>query len=251
MPIAWGGTFDGFHAMVFPHEHGHFSVVIVRPTSDIALQQLRHRDAFEAACRAIPALSAWTDPDRAAPTSDVLVGGRLRNLYRDQRRVPGLVAVGDSVSTTTPTAGRGVAMTSMQIGALLDLLDEGADPITIAEPFGDWCHEHIRPWVADHVSRDTESVQRLQGADIDLSRPLTSTAIVDAPQVDQRILEHAGGFLGMTALPSSLARAEPLARAVYASGWRPPYSEGPSRDELVTLIESTTHQSGPPSRLSA
>jgi flavin-dependent dehydrogenase len=248
MPLAWGGTFAGYHAMVFPHEHGHFSVVIVRPTADPALQRLRHRDAFEAACEAIPAVAAWTHPERSAPTSDVLVGGRLRSVYREQQRVPGLVAVGDSVSTTTPTVGRGVAMVSMQIGALLELLDAGADPVTIGEPFGDWCDEHNRPWVDDHISRDTESVQRMQGADVDLSRPLTSTAIVDAAQVDQRILEHAGGFLGMTALPATLAPAEPLARAAYLSGWRPPYAEGPSRDELVDLIESTMHRNGRPPR---
>ena len=92
----------------------------------------------------------------------------------------------------------------MQIGALLDLVDGGADPVTIAEPFGDWCDEYIRPWVEDHIARDDESVQRLHGADIDLIRPLTSTAIVDAAQVDQRILERVGGFLGMTALPATL-----------------------------------------------
>ena len=41
----------------------------------------------------------------------------------------------------------------------------------------------------------------------------------------------------MTALPSRLAPAEPWARAVYESGWRPSYSEGPTRDELVAVIE--------------
>ena len=188
----------------------------------------------------------WTDPDRSVPTTEVLVGGRLRNVYREQQRLPGLVAVGDSVSTTTPTVGRGVAMASMQISGLVDLLDGGADPVAIAEPFGDWCDKHIRPWVEDHIARDDESVQRLQGADVDLSQPLTSTAIVDAAQVDQRILEHVGGFLGMTALPATLAPAEPLARAVYVSGWRPPYADGPSRDELVAIIESVMHRDGPP-----
>ena len=43
----------------------------------------------------------------------------------------------------------------------------------------------------------------------------------------------------MTELPASLAPAEPLARAVYESGWRAPLSEGPSRDELVDLLEAT------------
>lgn len=239
-PIAWGGTFDGYMTLVFPHEQRHFSVVIVRPTADTVLQQLRHREAFEAACRAIPGLAAWTDPGRAAPDGDVLIGGRLRNVYRRQRRSPGLVSVGDSVATTTPTAGRGIALCSMQNRALLEMLDDGADPLTIAEPFDDWCDAQIRPWVEDHMSTDSEAVLRWQGADIDLTRPLTSIAILDAAPRDPRIFAHIGGFAAMTALPSTLAPAEPLARAVYESGWRAPYTEGPTRDELVTVIESTT-----------
>ena len=37
--------------------------------------------------------------------------------------------------------------------------------------------------------------------------------------------------------PASLDPVEPLARAVYESGWRPAYSPGPTRDELVRLID--------------
>ncbi len=51
----------------------------------------------------------------------------------------------------------------------------------------------------------------------------------------------------MTELPASLAPAEPLARAVYESGWRPPLSDGPTRDELVELLRAaTTETSAPP-----
>ena len=146
-PVAWTGIFDGYQVYVFPHEHGHFSVVVIRPTADADLTLLRHVDAFDAACRAIPGLADWTDPALAAPTSGVMVGGRLRNVYRPQLGRPGLVAVGDSVATTAPTAGRGVAMASMQIDGLLHLLDGGADPTTIAAPFGAWCDRWIRPWV--------------------------------------------------------------------------------------------------------
>ena len=228
-PVAWTGIFDGYQVYVFPHEHGHFSVVFIRPTADVELTLLRHLDAFDAACRAIPGLADWTDPARATPTSDVLVGGRLRNVYRPQRRRPGLVAVGDSVASTAPTAGRGIAMASMQINGLLGLLDDGADPTTVAEPFGAWCDTWIRPWVEDHLAIDAEAVRSWQGADLDPAQPLTSNAIVAAGQADPRIAPLIGGFLAMTALPDSLAPAEPLARAVYESGWRLPFSEGPTR----------------------
>ena len=238
-PVAWTGIFDGYQVYVFPHERSHFSVVFIRPTADADLTVLRHLEAFDAACRAIPGLAEWTDPALADPTSGVMVGGRLRNVYRPQRGRPGLVAVGDSVATTAPTAGRGVAMASMQIDGLLHLLDGGADPRTIAAPFGAWCDTLIRPWVEDHLAIDGEAVRSWQGADIDLTRPLTSAAIVAAAQADGRIAPLLGRFLAMTELPASLAPAEPLARAVYESGWRPPRSDGPTRDELVGLVRAT------------
>jgi hypothetical protein len=234
--IAWTGVFDGYQAYVFPHERGHFSVTVVRPTIDSQLNLLRDVDAFDAACRAIPGVAAWTDPTLAVPTGGVLVGGRLVNTYRTQRGRPGLVAVGDAVATTAPTAGRGVAMASMQIGALLQLMDANVECDTVAEPFGAWCDAWIRPWVDDHLANDGEAVRLWQGHDIDLSAPLTSTAVVSAIAAEPRIGQHVGGYLAMAELPSSLAPAEPLARQVYESGWRPPYSEGPTRDQLVDVL---------------
>ena len=237
-PIAYMADFDGYQCLVFLHEAGHFSVVLVRPTADAALKALRFEAAFEAACRAIPALAEWTQPDRAQPTSAVLVGGALRNVYRRQAGTPGLVAVGDSVATTTPTRGRGIAMACMQVTALLALLDEGADPATVAEPFGAWCDHAIEPWVADHIAIDGGMVRRWQGEDLDLSIPLTSDLIAAAVEADPRIGQHAGGYFAMTALPETLRPAEPLARAVYQNGWRPAYAPGPTRDELVDVIRT-------------
>ena len=78
-------------------------------------------------------------------------------------------------------------MASMQIQALLGLLDDGADPVTVAEPFGAWCDACIRPWVDDHLANDAEAVRLWQGHDLDLARPLTSAAIVAAAQADGRI----------------------------------------------------------------
>jgi 2-polyprenyl-6-methoxyphenol hydroxylase-like FAD-dependent oxidoreductase len=237
-PVAWSGYFVGYDAYVFFHEGDQISVVLVRPTADDELGALRHLPAFEVAARSIPAIAAWTDPRHAAPSSPVYVGGRLHNTYRPQVGRPGLVTVGDAVTTTAPTAGRGVAMVSMQIEQLLRLLDAGADPITIAEPFGAWCDANMRPWVEDHLAMDAESVRRWQGHDLDLAAPLTSSAIVAAAPADERIGPHIGSYMAMTALPESVRGAEPLARAVYESGWRPPLADGPTRDELVAAIDA-------------
>ena len=166
----------------------------------------------------------------------MLVGGALRNVYTPQAGLQNLVSIGDAVSTTTPTAGRGIAMACMQIHSLLGLLDHGADPHGLAEPFEMWSRDCIRPWVEDHIVLDNESVRLWQGNDIDLAHPLSSTRILDAAPMDDRISPYVGGYLAMTELPATLAPAQPLARAVYQSGWRPSFSEGPSRDELVDAI---------------
>jgi hypothetical protein len=239
-PIGYVADFDGYQSLVFLHERGHFSVVLVRPTADAALKALRFEAAFEAACRAVPALAEWTDPTRARPTSQVLVGGALRNVYHRQTGTPGLVAAGDAVATTTPTRGRGIAMACLQVAALLALLDDGADPSTLGEALGAWCDSDIEPWVADHIAIDGGMVRRWQGEELDLSRPLTSDVIAAAAEADPGIGQHAAGYFAMTALPESLRSAEPLARAVYRTGWRPAYAPGPTRDELVDVIREAS-----------
>ena len=235
-PISWYGTFDGYLVIVFPHERGHFTVVFVRPTADRALRDLRHDVAFDAACRAVPALAEWTDPDRSVPTSRVMAGGALRNTYHPQRGLPGLAAVGDAVTTTAPTAGRGVAMAAMQVQQLLRLLDAGAGLRTVALPFGEWCDREMLPWVADHVMTDDATAARWQGAAIDLSRPLPSDLVVAAAEVEPRLRERVRDYVTMTALPATLTEVEPLAWAVFEGGWRPAFAEGPTRDQLVDVI---------------
>ena len=52
----------GFVVMVFRHDGGVFTVLIVRPSDDKALAELRHPEAFETACASIPGLGGM---DRA------------------------------------------------------------------------------------------------------------------------------------------------------------------------------------------
>ena len=254
-PIAFQATYDGYLVLVFPHEHRIFSVVIIRSTADRALAQLRHGPAFDAAAAAIPALAEWTDPDRAVPITPVLPGGPLLNVYRRQVTstgelvAPGLVFLGDAVCTTTPNFGRGMATTMMQCRELIRLLDEGSGDVAqgdvaqgdlaeVGRQFDDWCEQNMRPWVEDHVQMDDALRRRWDGADVDLSQPLPSDLIMEAAQVDPSIGAVIGPYLAMMAGPSSLRVAEPAARAVYESGWRPPTPAGPSRVELVEVVQA-------------
>jgi 2-polyprenyl-6-methoxyphenol hydroxylase-like FAD-dependent oxidoreductase len=254
-PIAWQADCEGYLCLIFRHQRGLFSVVIVRATDDPALRDLRHEPAFTAAAQAIPGLSEWTDAERADPVTDVLPGGPLLNVYRGQCTeegdlvLPGLVFVGDSVATTTPAFGRGITTTVWQCEALLSLLDHDTDDLAgVGVALDAWDADVMRPWVEDHIHMDGDRVARWSGRDVDLDAPLPSDLILDAAQVRPEIMESAGGYLSMAALPASLRVAEPIAREVYAGGWRRGYDPGPSRDELAGIVSHAAALSGTGSR---
>lgn len=241
--VAWVQDFVGFQVLVFLHERGIFSVLLVRPADDQRLRGLRHEAAFETACAVIPGLAAWTDPERAVPITPVLVGGRLLNHYRSQRgpggglALPGLFFAGDAVATTTPNFGRGLATSLMQVRELLRLLDvHGPDLGSAGEAFDAWCEATMRPWVEDHVHMDGALRRRWAGEDVDLRERLPSDLIMAAMAADPRIGEAMAPYLTMAALPSCLEAVEPLARAVYESGWRPRLPSHPTRDDLAAIV---------------
>jgi hypothetical protein len=90
---------------------------------------------------------------------------------------------------------------------------------------------------------DESTQRRWAGQDVDLSQPLPSDLILAAAAADPGILGAAAGYLGMTALPATLQAVEPRARALYATGWRPPFAPGPTRDELAGLIQAALRPS--------
>jgi flavin-dependent dehydrogenase len=242
-PIGLVNFYRGYLTIVFPHDNGVFSTLIGRPSTDRELGALRHVEAYDAAARAVPSIAVWTDPERAAPITPVLPGGRLHNSYQGQLdehgrvALPGVLFVGDAVCTTNPAAGRGITTSLLQARELVRLLDEHpGDSVGCAQAFDGWCLENIEPWFRDHVRTDTDQARRWAGGDVDLDRRLPSDLIVSATAVDKSMMEVVGPYLGMQALPDGLAAVEPRAREIYAGGWRPPVPPGPTRDELVDVI---------------
>jgi 2-polyprenyl-6-methoxyphenol hydroxylase-like FAD-dependent oxidoreductase len=245
-PLAWQGDFDGYQVILFRHEQGIFSVLVIRPTRYKDLVGLRHNAGFDAACQAIPVLAEWTDRARCQPLTDVLPGGELKNYYRSQRgpdgrlALPGLVFVGDAVCTTTPTFGRGVATSLMQAAELLRLVDEhGTDVVAVATELDDWCETNMRPWVEDHIRMDEDQRRRWEGGDVELDHRLPSNLIMVAAERDPTIAAGIGPYASMRAGPASLDAVEAKARAVYATGWRPPFADGPTKAELSQAVART------------
>ncbi len=242
-PFTFAAAYDGYLAILAPHEHGIFSLIVVRRTDDKELARLRHDELWDRACAAIPGISDWTDPERSQPVTSALAGGNLLNVYRSQRApdgrllLPGLVSVGDAVCTTTPIYARGVALAMLQVSRLLQLLDaHGVDADTAVEEFADWCAAAMRPWVIEHMAIDTGLARRWAGEDVFADHHLPGDLVLAAGAQNPAIGDIAGPWVSMDGGPESLEPARALAREVYATGWRPPYADGPTRDELVALL---------------
>jgi 2-polyprenyl-6-methoxyphenol hydroxylase-like FAD-dependent oxidoreductase len=238
-----GAVHRGYQAIMFPQDDRTISALVVLPSADDSLAQLRDSVRFDAAAAVIPVLAPWTDPARFEPITPAMPGGGLTNTFRGQLdddgrcAVAGLFFVGDAVCTTNPAAGRGVSLGLRQAHTLLGLLDEQrADPRDASEQFDAWCREDIRPWYLDHVHWDATLLRRFAGEDLDLSARIPSDVICAAAAVDPQIAPAVGPYLGMLALPSVLDPVEDRARAVLATGWRPEPAEGPSRDEIADVL---------------
>lgn len=232
---------NGYMTIVFPQDADTLFALIVRPTEDARLLELRHNHVFEAAAAAIPNLAECTDPERFEPITDVKSGANLLNSYRGQRAAdgsvtPGVAFLGDAVLTTNPAAGRGVALGMEQAREVVRLLEAGGSLADVAADFDDWCGTNLRPWCEDHVYWDATLLQRYTGADIDLDARIPSDVVCECSQVDPSILAAAGPYWGMFAPPSILDTVRDKARAVLATGWRPAYGEDPSREQLVAEI---------------
>lgn len=240
-------SLNGYWALAYLHDNGAFSVTIVHDGTEPRLLQLRHPETFEAAVREIPTLSDWIEPSRSRALTGVMPGSRLYNGYRGQRDdegrvpLPGLISLGDAVCTTTPLAGRGVALALMQARELMSILDHSGDDIRCATAeFDEWCVNHIRPWYTDHVYADADRVRRWSGHDVDLTKPLPSDLIVAAADADAELGEIVTPYITMDALPDSLRAAEPRARRLYENGWRPEPSAGPSREDLIEIVTAAS-----------
>jgi 2-polyprenyl-6-methoxyphenol hydroxylase-like FAD-dependent oxidoreductase len=245
-PIGLSLGLSGYWAIAFLHDDGAFSITFTHDGTDRRLRLLRHDAVFDGAVRATPTLADWIDSSRAQPTSPALPGGRLYNTYRGQLDaagqpvLPGFISVGDAVCTTTPLAGRGVALALMQARELVRILDlDDRDIATATIQFDRWTLRNIRPWFDDHRYIDTDRMRRWSGGDIDVSRRLPSDLIVAAAEADPQLKDVVGPYAVMDALPASLAPAQARARELYAGGWRPPLPDGPTREQLSSVVSRT------------
>ena len=77
--------------------------------------------------------------------------------------VTGLAAVGDSVCTTNPTFGRGLALALQGATDLAELLDEyGEDEMGLAQALDNFVTRHVEPFYLDQAANDGRRLAELR-----------------------------------------------------------------------------------------
>lgn len=236
-PVGLLAFCQGYQPIVFVHDAGTFSALIIRAAHDPELDGLREPAGFAAAYGAIPGMADWTAPERSEPIGPVRTGGNLTNLFTGQPRLAGVVAIGDAVATTNPNGARGGSLAALGAVALARTVAEHpADPMAWGAAMAAWSDREVRPWWADHVAVDASLHRRWRGEPPDpdgvVSSDLVSAALDDLPE----LIAELGPYFAMFALPGTVDPARERVRGLLRTGWRPPFSEGPGRTELAGVL---------------
>lgn len=245
-----GGSFDGWSCLVFPGDHGTFSITFGILPEDRGMRALAAGgEAFDTAVAQIPSLAAWTDPAHAAPVTGVATMSGLRNMVRryvdrgtGEPTVLGLAAVGDAAATGNPAHSRGCTVAVVHAAATVDVLGvHGADRGALAEALDEVLVTQVRPWVRDSVDQDAVRLARWRpgapAAPAPVPGRLSNGELYGAAQADPGLWRTFTRLQNMLHLPDEVL-GDPAVVAPVRTRPHPPAApvEAPSRDELLARV---------------
>lgn len=232
-----------------PADHGTYSLCLIGRSDDQQLRRaLRNERAWSAAVRLFPGADGWLDGQPVTEGIQIMAGltDRKRPLYDTQQPlVTGLVAVGDAWAITTPTVGRGLAMSLQHSLLLRDALRQtGTDhPVELVTRFAETTRDSL-----GRIYEQTAAYTRHRLAEMDAHTAGTpyrnpdwsrakALALLAQRDTDALRAERAAAHLlpGARELLRAPALADAVARLVPEVEQRMP--PGPSRADLLKVID--------------
>ena len=147
------------NVLLFVSDNGTVQLSMAVHADDHPMKVLRHEAAYDAFTRLIPALEPWLKV--LEPISDVWVMSAPRNVLR-RDVVDGtpvalrLLAIGDAVSNTNPSFGRGMSLALCQAAMLADVVAaHPRDAFAQALMLDERIDHDVAPWFEDQVAFDT------------------------------------------------------------------------------------------------
>ena len=232
-------------------DNGAVQMVVAPLAADHRFRTVRDPQVFTAVLRMIPACAAWLDV--MDPITDVFpmagLHNTLRRLVVDGIPVAtGLHAIGDSVCTTNPTLGRGLALALSGAADLADTIGEHpADPAAQALTLDRLADAHVVPFYQDQATIDAARLAMLRHTIFGAPPPppaqtpgrVTYSQLRAAASYDPAAFRALWKINGMTC-PPGLVYTDPdvVARTqetLKRHSAVPPAAQ-PTREELLTAL---------------
>ena len=249
---------------VFPGDHGILSITLCASPHDEPLNAMLHEEGFDAAARAIPGTACWVDPKVSEPISGVHGMAKLENwrrfLVKDGEPLAlGVLAIGDALIHTNPLNGRGCTLA--WVGGMLVaecLAEHGNDLRALALAVDAGIEREVLPSYHATLRQDRDAIAvgeaqrrgedpyQFQGEDgvVDpkaYMRAMLRDGLGPGLREDLGLLRAFMRAFNLLDAPDELMKRPDLLQKVMASfakrDEREPIVRGPSRDEMVRILE--------------
>jgi 2-polyprenyl-6-methoxyphenol hydroxylase-like FAD-dependent oxidoreductase len=218
---------------------------------DKRFRRVTDPDVFTAVVSTVPALAAWLPV--MDPISGIYPMGGLHNSMRRLTvdGVPvatGLAAVGDSVCTTNPTMGRGLALALQGATEFVAMLGQyGEDEMGLAQALDHFVTRDVEPFYLDQATNDGQRLAELRhtlfGAPAPETTPLedrvTFAELRAAMPFDAIVFRAFWRVMGMLAKPGDVYSDPDVvahSRDVLRSLGTAPTMPQPTRTELEAVF---------------
>src|ERR1700733_1208981 len=244
---------DEFLAGKWGGDNGAVQLVVAPLAADHRFRTAREPRVFTAVLRMIPACAAWLEVMDPITGVFPMAGlhNTLRRLVADGAPVAtGLHAIGDSVCTTNPTLGRGLALALSGAADLVDAIRENAaDPAAQALARDRLVGAHVVPFYHDQAVIDAARLAMMRHTIFGAPPPrpsrtpgrVTYSQLRVAASRDPTAFRALWKINGMVCPPEQvytdpdvIARTQETLRR----GTAPPAAQ-PAREQLLTALATT------------
>jgi 2-polyprenyl-6-methoxyphenol hydroxylase-like FAD-dependent oxidoreductase len=157
---------DEFTVGIWGADNNAMQLAVMPLAMDHRFKTLRYPEAFTAVLRTIPFYAKWLGA--LDPITEVYAMGGVHNTMRrlvvDGAPVAtGMVSLGDSVCTTNPTLGRGLALALSGAVDLLQVVDDhGDDRVALALAMDELVARDVLPYYEDQAAIDSARLAMLR-----------------------------------------------------------------------------------------
>jgi 2-polyprenyl-6-methoxyphenol hydroxylase-like FAD-dependent oxidoreductase len=242
---------DEFLAGKWGGDNGAAQLVVAPLAADHRFRTVRDPQVFTAVLRTIPTYAAWLDV--MDPITDVFpmagLHNTLRRLVVDGIPIAtGLHAIGDSVCTTNPTLGRGLALALSGAADLTDTISEHAsDPAAQALALDRLVGAHVVPFYQDQAAIDAGRLAMMRHTIFGAPPPppaqtpgrVTYSQLRVAASYDPAAFRAFWKINGMICLPDEVYTDPDVVASTRETltrhGAAPPVAQ-PTREQLLTAL---------------